>query len=118
MNRIEEMMKAAGVENDCIDCKASNMIVPDCEKCFTAEKQLEIIKLIGTNEVNKPYHSIRIDKDEITKDYYVMYFIDENLAYAGQHYDFAQALAQLTTGLMKTGELDKEKVKKILQDEI
>lgn len=108
MNRIEEMMKAAGVENDCIDCKASNMIKPDCASCFTAEKQLKIIKLIGKTT---DLHYWGGGMSSLANN------TDEDII-GVENDDFTQALAQLTTELMKVGELDKEKIKKILQDEI
>ncbi len=57
---------------------------------FTSSKQLEIIKLIG-------------NKLPVCFD-----FQESNP-------DFSQALAQLTTELMRAGEVDKEKVKEILE---
>lgn len=73
---------------------------------FTAEKQLEIIKLIS-NKLGTP--GIDIIFFDGTYNFYT------GLRFGSSHKDFAQALAQLTTELMRAGELDKEKVKEILQ---
>lgn len=71
------------------DWKIPELKYPD----FTAEKQLEIIKLIRDS-------------------YYLHRFY---YAVGDTNKDFTQALAQLTTKLMNTGELDKQKVKEILE---
>ncbi len=124
MNHIEEMMKTAGCmpekrfkeckENakniglchkyPCIKCESSVFVdkYPD----FTAEKQLEIIKLIIKDDV---IGFFKITQG-LSKDYILFY----NNCRA-QHKDFTQALAQLTTELMKAGELDKDKVKEVLE---
>lgn len=137
-NHIEEMMRTAGVEPQyfynvmlqdtikpeerfplrsctkgevisyCRDkkyygyCKVNKVIktYPD----FTAEKQLEIIKLLfgGTYDFNGFFGS--------DNKYHL--HLKSLMAF---NQDFTQALAQLTTELMKAGELDKEKVKGILE---
>lgn len=77
---------------------------------FTAEKQLELIKLIALFDFEI---SIDIDK----KSTYL--FATPNTLRGEQisveNNDFTQALAQLTTELMNAGELDNEKVKEILE---
>ncbi len=96
---IEEMMKSAGVEpeiykssgRDWDDEGLASWYIDEYYPDFTPEKQLEIIKLILEDNymLLKPK-----EKDNLS---------------------FAQALAQLTTELMKAGGLDKKKVKEILE---
>lgn len=83
----------------------------DIRKCFdfTAEKQLEIIKLIMKIE-----HFTLVDKEvSVTsmKNKNIGMWCKDATSYSS---DFTQALAQLTTELMRAGELDKEKVKEVL----
>lgn len=105
-----EMMWTAGVEgkwvkyetettDGCINF-GSKLTYPD----FTPVKQLEIIKLLlnGLSEF-RGYKGLSNE--------YHLWFNHFNIG----HKDFIQALAQLTTELMKAGELDKEKVKEILE---
>lgn len=120
-NYIEEMMKMAGVELKIVGCQSyirtDNCDGLSCDSCnwyntnkcypnFTAEKQIELLKLIIEDNVIGFFKITQgLDKDYI-------------LFYEGcrsQHQDFTQALAQLTTELMNAGELDKEKVKEILE---
>jgi len=112
---IEEMMKTAGVNLflDCKRCGAKNFALALCIEvnckatypCFTPEKQLDIIKLI----VSETIQTIEIDK---VGNFYTV----ETLEYSFEPIqDFTQALAQLTTKLMKANELDKQKVKEILE---
>lgn len=129
---IEEMMKTAGVEQK-ITCKpqacfqVGKFVRDKCpadfkpnKEClkwqeatsarlaypyFTAEKQLEIIKLMSSIGFFKCIH-----RPDTSNKYYFgwgNHTIDNK--------NFTQALAQLTTELMKAGELDKEKVKEILE---
>lgn len=85
---------------------------------FTAEKQLEIIKLIIHN----------VDTDEFyinffpLSDTYLLSVINHphsNKSSSGSTSNkvFELALARLTTKLMNKGELDKQKVKEILENE-
>lgn len=114
-NFIEQMMKTAGVETrpkctkkrkcedyNCINCDKQGYKYPT----FTAEKQLELIKLIS-NKLGTP--GIDIIFFDGTYNFYT------GLRFGSSHQDFAQALAQLTTKLMKAGELDKEKVREIFE---
>ncbi len=127
-NHIEEMMKTAGVEARCqtedgtgckyclkgYSCKLHRNRA-DCFYMldgwdfnyypdFTAEKQLEIIKLIAKDMIHiQPYPCEN-------KDWWL-----NSCSAEGVHTDFTQALAQLTTELMNAGELDKSKVKEILE---
>lgn len=121
-NYIEEMMKTAGVElikrvKECWHCPyySSKGCCMDCQDFkypdFTAEKQLELIKLIGLCDYNisiyeKVKGAISIAAEPNTFKY----------SYNATAQDFSKALAQLTTDLMNAGELDKEKVKEILED--
>lgn len=119
-NYIEEMMKTA-------DCKKQIMCewtCKDAEKCnascehfetkqdvyppFTAEKQLEVIKLITQNGT---LSTLQIEYYIKEKDYKLSTY----QKVSNYNQDFTQALAQLTTELMNAGELDKEKVKGILE---
>lgn len=87
-------------EEDNEDWRTPELKYPD----FTAEKQLEMIKLLlnGLSEF-RGYKGLNNE--------YYLYFNHINI----NHKDFAQALAQLTTELMNTGEPDKQKVKEILE---
>lgn len=78
---------------------------------FTAEKQLEIIKVIAGNK------DFYINK--IGSEWELSALTETNLEGILEEHnkDFPQALAQLTTELMNAGELDKKKVKEILEDE-
>lgn len=111
-NHIEEMMKMAGIEkNYCENCDQVvniDCLLYGCDKqgypAFTAEKQLEIIKLLfgGTYDFNGFFGS----------DNKFHLHLKSLMAF---NQDFTQALANLTTELMKANELDKEKVKGILE---
>jgi len=81
------------------------------QRYFTAEKQLEIIKLIGKVKDFNCFF------DENDKEWVFSAGLTLPVCFDIQesHKDFAQALAQLTTELLKAGELDKEKVKEILE---
>ncbi len=86
---------------------------------FTPEKQLEIIKLISKND-DEDVKALAIDNNTRENDYcflYRFYAGDDNLYERRRIYnqDFPQALAQLTTELMMSNEIDKEKVKEILE---
>lgn len=107
-NYIEEMMKTAGVDLmhlDCEKCGAQRFALGQCAETncqsihpdFTAEKQIEIIKLLG-----------RLRSFE---------YLGETLDWELDRYssNFAQTLAKITTQLMNAGELDKQKVKEILK---
>lgn len=138
MNYIEQMMKIAECKTHPMGCTnddvneytdyISNDCEGDCEDCtwydpdeyypeFTAEKQLELIKLISKNQIGKDYKILEIDRDEIDNLYYFSLTNKEDKCQSTyvSNQDFAQALAQLTTELMKAGELDKEKVREILE---
>lgn len=110
-------MKTAGCQKQIMcewACKGKEICNVNCEHFetkqdvfppFTAEKQLEIIKLIGKST---DLHYFGYGMSSLSES------TDANIIEV-EHKDFTQALAQLTTELMKAGELDKEKVKEILQ---
>ncbi len=122
-NYIEVMMRTAGVEKEEIKTPGRDWdneglaswyieyVYPD----FTPEKQLEIIKLIASKETYSDkgvelgmyYENNSWGIELWTKGGYTV------IEFRNKH--FTQALAQLTTGLMMAGELDKEKVKEILE---
>lgn len=96
----------------------ANLIYPD----FTTAKQLEIENLI----INHKFPVYDFNQEKETLQYTPFgYFIENNkiavMAGSGSSLkkaiakDRTQALAQLTTELMKAGELDKEKVKGVLE---
>ncbi len=128
---IEEMMKTAGILGDSI-CSNCDRNAPDdtlglcCNGClsidkeiypsFTAEKQLEIIKLIGKN-ICKNCYTLEIETDDVER-FYILSLINQRNGIRQFNVfdtDFTQALAQLTIELMDSGELDKSKVKEILE---
>ena len=138
MNHIEEMMRTAGVEQEeykyCYwECKKPELENIACNntQCpyyrheiypypnFTASKQLEIIKLI----IELPYKFVdyalglgKVDNDYcIERELPTPYESRNCYVCLGRNQDFTQALAELTTELMNTGKLDKNKVKEILQ---
>lgn len=109
---VEQMMKTAGCkikpcpkyDEWCIRYESCNN-APHCKVFpnFTAEKQLEIIKLIAQTSMFHLHY--------LTGKYACF-----TLAKASDwNNEFIQVLAQLTTELMNAGELDKEKVKEILK---
>lgn len=111
----EELKKSQNNGIECIrirNCPDKNntciywteLFYPD----FTAEKQLELIKLIGATYVYFYYYSER-GKHDFTVE------LVDNRTIHGRCNDFTQALAQLTIELTNAGELDKEKVKEILE---
>ncbi len=117
-DRIEEMIKIAGVNFTTVCRELKKQGFPHCGRCpvihsiscdriatpdFTPEKQLEIIKLIGQRQ--EVLYTFDFEGDCV--------FQVENTVIHNE--DFVQALAQLTTELMKAGELEKEKVKGILE---
>lgn len=109
---VEQMMETAGCKRripECFECFVNRIermrTIDECPRLypsFTAEKQLEAIKLIsdfrlytmedGTYDIRGQYIEVTDTKG-----------------------DFPQALAQLTIKLMNAGKLDKEKVRGILQ---
>lgn len=132
-NHIEEMMETAGVkkqldvcmrclkEDICKYCNKKSLgvyVLPD----FTTEKQLELIKLIVEIEGFCGFTNLQ-DKDKWSISCGFNFPIGPNPE-RGINFNptfrncetFSQAVAQLTTELMKAGELDKEKVKRILEE--
>ncbi len=143
INYIEEMMMTAGVElryfvkenSERMKAKAVFHKKSEAEIYqanfggeltvgydFTPEKQLEIIKLIGkvesllADEEDGISFSFTEDKCKIKYNPYTSYYNDDiSCGNEVIDYTFENALAQLTTELMKAGELNKEKVKEILE---
>lgn len=111
MNNIEEMMQTAEVEPEPVysEVWADEQIgvyYPE----FTAEKQLELIKLIALFDFE-----ISIDIDKKSTYLFATPNTLKGKQISVENDDFTQALLQLTTELMKANELDKEKVKGILE---
>lgn len=111
-------MKTAGVEKIIIGCSDEcphweesciDDMCPSEYPDFTAAKQLEIIKLIcQLDEFSFQCYLIPGSNQ------WVMEVLEIGISTVNNT-DFAQSLAQLTTELMNAGELDKEKVKEILE---
>lgn len=123
---VTEMMKTAGVEKhfafyEC-DKGRSSIGCPGitCNVCdgiknlkevykypdFTAEKQINIIKLLGKST---DLHYFGWGMSSLSES------TDEGIIEV-ENDDFTQALAQLTTKLMNASELDKKKVREVLED--
>lgn len=126
-NQIEEMMKTAGCKKQIMcewTCKDAEKCNTNCEDFetkqnvyppFTAEKQLEVIKLIIVL-AERTHCQLQVEKkDNVWIMYIIGYDSDFEGPYSVHSQDFTQALAQLTTKLINAGELDKEKVKGILE---
>lgn len=124
---VEQMMKTAGVNLlplDCEKCGAQRFALgqcanTDCKRIypdFTAEKQLELIKLVGKSICQNNY-TLELETDEIEK-FYILSLITQRSRIREFNVfgtDFSQVFAQLATELIKRDKLDKEKVKEILQ---
>lgn len=114
---VTEMMETAGCRKQIMcewACKDAEICNANCEHFenkqdvfppFTAEKQINIIKLLGKST---DLHYFGCGMSSLSES------TDEGTIEV-ENDDFAQALAQLTTELMKAGELDKEKVKEVLE---
>lgn len=111
-NYITQMMETAGISKDYmpnyVDVFQIHWTIMGYPP-FTAEKQIEIIKLIVQNGT---LTTLQIEYFTKEKDYKLSTYQKA----ANYNKDFSEALAQLTTELMNTGELDKEKVKEILKN--
>lgn len=117
-NFVEQMMKTAGVNPEPIYSEVwadeqVGVYFPD----FTAEKQLELIKLIlcsdDIDELNQYFNEIR--KCYVFNALSLPDEIGFKSSWTAENQDFTQALAQLTIALMNADELDKEKVREVLQ---
>lgn len=118
-NYIKEMMKTAGVTSDFIPRYINGGVAtywylneyPE----FTAEKQLELIKLILCSD---DIDELRQYYSEILKAFFFeCYSLPEcgmQSSWISENKDYSLALAELVTMLMNAGELDKSKVKEIL----
>lgn len=85
----------------CINCPSG--IFEKYYLRFTAEKQIELIKLISKENFVSNY----VPK----KEYWVLMTND----YASHNNDFSEALAGLTLNLIEAGELDKDEIRRILE---
>lgn len=144
MNHIEEMMKTAGVkkcehfrqynyaqvpygkeelkksQDNGIECIRIRNCTDENNTCiywtelfypsFTAEKQLKLINLIRLNDCNIAIYTRPNNHIAISTQPHAF-----KLSYNASAFKFEEALAQLTTQLISAGELDKEKVKEVLQ---
>lgn len=121
---IEQLMKTAGVKptvtyfekvNPLAEISSAKSVTK--ARNFTAEKQLELIKLLSKNRIGKDYKILEIEQDEIDNLCYFSLTNKDNRCQSTyvSNQDFTQALAQLTIKLMNAGELDKEKVKEIFE---
>lgn len=133
MNHIEEMMKTAGVFGQIIFCGENcpnysfhtacysddkgNIPCPVNYPNFTAEKQIELIKLIlnsdDIDELNQYFNELR--KCYVLNALSLPDEVGFKSSWSAENENFHLALAELTTMLMNSGELDKQKVKEILE---
>lgn len=108
MNHIEEMMRVAEVD-DTIQkfnvIKRKWVVVGHQYPDFTAEKQLELIQLIASER------GLLMKENALT----VLNLKREKDIELCVEGCFVQGLAALVSNLMKAGELDKTKVKEILE---
>ena len=121
-NRIEQMMKTAGVKSITVEkrCKECDMNMEECGcfDCykeiyppFTPAKQLELIKLI-----NKKHRNIRLCCSQSDGTYGVQ--VNPVVRAFGMYYEsesFEDLIAIVTFELLKANELDKAEVKRILE---
>ena len=125
MNEVEKMYENAGfIQKRCKDyscpvCEQYN----DCEKYppFTAEKQIELIKLIACNKINKSYRYISLDKDEIDSRWHISLTketVDSATSYNGRNINFGEALAELINSLWQSlTDAERTQIKNILESE-
>lgn len=115
-NYIELMMRTAGLTG----CSRDILFIGESPyPLFLGRQQLEIIKLICElpYSIDFKFEILKQDSDWIVvKDIPIK---EESTnacyAYSGRNKNFAEALAELTCDLMNAGELDKSKVKEILE---
>jgi|GEM_PF-6208612 len=112
----EKLCEAAWIKQK-LPCKTTcNAPLMQCfeTKCntkfpnFTAEKQIELIKLIIIDGTLAPMHLITEGREN-------KYIIGVHGDYHFSHADFSEALAGLALQLIEAGELDKEEVRKVLE---
>lgn len=129
INRIEQMMKASGVEKQEIigccttqeyfECQDKHNCA-NCDKCrdieypqFTPAKQLKLIKLIAkANEAACFYYAKRKRNHSLLCLTNSTGFV-ESIKFSSQN--FETALAGLVLRMLKKNELDKAEVKRILE---
>lgn len=123
INRIEQMMKTAGVKSITVEkrCKECDMNMEECGcfDCykeiyppFTPAKQLELIKLI-----NKKHRNIRLCCSQSDGTYGVQ--VNPVVRAFGMYYEsesFEDLIAIVTFELLKANELDKAEVRRILEE--
>ncbi len=123
INRIEQMMKTAGVKSITVEkrCKECDMNMEECGcfDCykeiyppFTPAKQLELIKLI-----NKKHRNIRLCCSQSYGTYGVQ--VNPVVRAFGMYYEsesFEDLIAIVTFELLKANELDKAEVRRILEE--
>lgn len=121
MSEIEELYENAGVRYfDINACKIDETGKNGKHNIyryppFTAEKQLDLIKVLATNKIDKDYQYIAIDKDEIEDEWYFNFFIQPN-KYHAHDKDFAIGLAKLVNILWQDlTEQEKAEIKEILK---
>ena len=88
----------------CIECEKGQCNIPYYPD-FTAEKQIELIKLISKDFSFNCYFSLSNNNYVVGAD---AYFFNKTC-------DFSEALAGLALQLVEAGELDKEEVRKVLE---
>ena len=112
IEKLYELAKVGNIGYDAWDVK-------DLYPPFTAEKQLELIKLIGDNSKRNYYAYFTCDKDDIDNLYYLNFVKTEEKCDKNKtikHAAFSQALAGLVCGLWEdlTPE-QREEIRKVLE---
>ena len=107
MSNYEKLCEAVGID-PCAKCVSQILCceIDDKHPDFTAEKQIELIKLLMRKGSFAGFTS-----DTILNSYVICF----NLSINQENEDFSAALADLTLQLIKAGELDKDEVRRILE---
>lgn len=107
MNNYEKLCEVVGINPIFIPKKVikDGLQLKEMTNTFTAEKQLEFIKLI----IDTTIQTIEIDKPG---NYYNVQTMEYDITLETE---FSEALAGLVLQLIKAGELNKDEVKRILE---
>lgn len=124
MSEIEKLYENAGIEKTKGDCLFCPLDVHTCvrsyDECpyyyplFTAEKQIELIKMLSINYVDKPNKTLWINKDEIANEWFISVHYSDHYGYSNHADNFEEALAGLINQLWQDlTEEEKQQVKEI-----
>ena len=115
MSEIEKMYENAGIEKECNCTNYDSRCFQDCTKCenyppFTAEKQIELIKLLSTKELK-----IRTNKQPYAV--YIGVLGDDNTCFYGcEGLYFEETLSELINKLWQDlTEEERNQIREILE---